>query len=762
MRLGVMKHVTILYVVLALTVAAINSFLDSMLPLGLGGWALYLIPMLIVSMTARVLLIRIAAGVAIVLMFAGLFTSPPGLPFEVALINRTLGAVMILLFTIIMSRQVKANARLRASEKEMRDTRQQLVESEQRYRNLVETAQVGVFITRLDGTFEYVNDTFAEQFGYDSPEEVLRHRVPEIYRDPQEREGLIRRTLSEGRLRNYPLAMVTKQGDTRHMLLSVARQGEGLIGMVQDVTALKESEVFGRKVLDSSVNGLYVVDIDRMIPVFINRQYTQLTGYGLEDLRSFSDGIFRLFDEHDIPEIKRNVENLREFADNDSQEVEYRFLRKDGRWIWCAARHAVFRRDTNGKVREYIGTFVDITERKQAENDLRESEERLRLFIEHAPVSLAMFDKNMRYIAVSGRWLSDHLSESGDVIGKSYYELFPDIPERWKALHRRGLAGEVLQEKEDRVERVDGIVQWLRWEIHPWYTAEGDIGGIVIFAEDITERRLAQEVLERDKELLERLVTARTAELLQAREEMERARRLADLGELSATVAHELRNPLAAIRVAAVNIGRKIGRAKCQGLDVTSNLENIDKKVEESARIINNMLFYTRLRKSNKEWVLLSQSLDESIGLARSSHPDWNVDLVRDLGDLEKSRVPVDPVQIKELFANILNNAFDALENKQGRVTVTARREGSDRFTIYVSDTGKGIPADIVGRVFQPFFTTKSKGTGLGLAVSRQIAELHGGNIEVDSDEGRGTTVSVTLPFSSRPDQSGTEGSDDS
>lgn len=130
-----------------------------------------------------------------------------------------------------------------------------------------------------------------------------------------------------------------------------------------------------------------------------------------------------------------------------------------------------------------VGSAVviqDISELKRAEFALYESEQRLRLFIEHAPAALAMFDRDMRYLSVSKRWLSDYGLGSRDLGGLSHYEVFPEIPAHWKEIHRRGLAGEILQEDADCLERVDGSVQWVKWEVRPWYSASGDVGGIVI------------------------------------------------------------------------------------------------------------------------------------------------------------------------------------------------------------------------------------------------------------------------------------------
>ncbi len=154
--------------------------------------------------------------------------------------------------------------------------------------------------------------------------------------------------------------------------------------------------------------------------------------------------------------------------------------------------------------------FEDITERGKTLETLRASEERLRLFIEHAPVGLAMFDREMRYLSFSRAWLSNHNLGDVDLEGRSHYELFPEISEEWKTIHRRALAGEVLRADEDRFVRADGSVKWFRWELRPWRDAAGDVGGIVIFSEDITGSKLIEEDLHESRTKLEAALAGMT------------------------------------------------------------------------------------------------------------------------------------------------------------------------------------------------------------------------------------------------------------
>jgi PAS domain S-box-containing protein len=175
-------------------------------------------------------------------------------------------------------------------------------------------------------------------------------------------------------------------------------------------------------------------------------------------------------------------------------DTEFRIVWPDGSIHWIKANGQVIR-DANGKALRMVGTNYDITQRKEAEEALRESEEIMRLFIEHAPASLAMFDLNMKYQAASLRWITDYHLDGQDILEKSHYEIFPEISKEWKAVHRRGMAGEVIRAEEDKFVRADGSLQWFRWEVRPWYH-NNKVGGIVIFSEDITEFKLAETQLE--------------------------------------------------------------------------------------------------------------------------------------------------------------------------------------------------------------------------------------------------------------------------
>jgi diguanylate cyclase (GGDEF)-like protein/PAS domain S-box-containing protein len=279
--------------------------------------------------------------------------------------------------------------------------------------------------------------------------------------------------------------------------LELDAQGKPLVlrGTVQDITegkqaeaALREREELLRLFIEHAPVALAMLDRE-MRYLAVSRRWRQI--HDLNDLDLIGRSHYEFFP--DLPASWREL-HRRVLAGEVVPPGEVGLPRPDGSLQWL-------RREIRpwfageGQIGGIIIFSEDTTERKRAETELRESKELLQLFIEKAPVALAMFDREMRYVAVSRRWLEEYSLVGREVIGHSHYEVVPDIPERWKEGHRHGLAGESQRNDEDRFDRADGTVQWIRWEVIPWRAADGSVGGIVLFAEDITLRKEAQERL---------------------------------------------------------------------------------------------------------------------------------------------------------------------------------------------------------------------------------------------------------------------------
>ncbi len=194
---------------------------------------------------------------------------------------------------------------------------------------------------------------------------------------------------------------------------------------------------------------------------------------------------------YDVEDREKMLRQLRE--NGEVRDYGLRFKSSSGELVY-ASFNARLILDQAGNISHLDGTFRNITERRQMEEQLAENKEQLTLFIEHSPAALAMFDTEMRYIATSHRWIKDNHLEGQELTGKIHYEVVPEISQSWREIHQRCLLGAVEKNDEDVFIRSDGSKEWLRWEIHPWHKASGDIGGIIMFTEVITERMKATEL----------------------------------------------------------------------------------------------------------------------------------------------------------------------------------------------------------------------------------------------------------------------------
>jgi signal transduction histidine kinase len=268
---------------------------------------------------------------------------------------------------------------------------------------------------------------------------------------------------------------------------------------------------------------------------------------------------------------------------------------------------------------------------------------------------------------------------------------------------------------------------------------------VVGIARDISLLKKAEEVLKRDKEGLKKLVNERSRELLRAQEDLDKAKHLSELGLLAATVAHELRTPLAAIRTAAYNIDKK-----CPDPAIDSHIENIEKKVAESDQIIKNLLGYSSIKVPYYETVDVCALLEECLSLSKEIFHTYKVSVRKVFMCRDRCAIEADPVQLKEVFSNILHNAYESFKNRKGKLEIRGRLLNG-YLKVSFKDNGCGIPVKYVGRVTEPFFTTKAKGMGLGLAICRQIIDLHKGSLDIEKARGKGTIVTVAFPVKWSP-----------
>ncbi|MDD5575000.1 MAG: MEDS domain-containing protein [Candidatus Omnitrophica bacterium] len=410
-----------------------------------------------------------------------------------------------------------------------------------------------------------------------------------------------------------------------------------------------------------------------------------------------------------------------------------------GQTKWVRER-AELEFDGQGKLLGGFGTTQDITARKQAEGALVRAKEEWERTFDSVPDLISILDAQHRILRVNAAMAQKLGRKPEECIGLPCYKSVHGLLEAPDFCpHARTLKDGRQHIEEVHEEHLGGD---FLVSTTPLFDDKGKMIGTVHVAHDITERRRAEEVLKRDKKDLERLVAEQAKRLFEVQMEAEKTKRLTDIGILAATVAHELRNPLAAMRIASFNLKRKANNPNLQG-----HLTTIENKINESDQIINNLLFYSRLRIPHFEQVKLHDILSEIVKTEHSHGRNRKVKLGAKIASVAATTLEVDPLQLKELIINIINNAYDALSGKEGRIEIGADVVDRCRARITVKDNGIGISDEDMDRIWEPFYSTKSKGTGLGLSVCRQIAESHNGIIEVESEQGKGTTIIVTLPL---------------
>ncbi|MBY0249486.1 MAG: PAS domain S-box protein [Nitrospiraceae bacterium] len=293
-------------------------------------------------------------------------------------------------------------------------------------------------------------------------------------------------------MRGKGQAIWDKQGEPRRMS-----------GSCQDISerkraesALQESESHFRAMIENSSDIITVLDLDGTIR-FESPSFERLLGYAQHEI----DGriAFDFIHPDDLPAVIEKFQRIVQ-QPGETQTAEFRFRHQDGSWL---SLEGVGRATCDARSRScVIVNSRDITERKRAERSLLQTRDLLTSFVENVPAAVAMLDRELRYVAVSRRWLTDYRLGDEPLVGRRHYDVFPEIQDmkEWQEIHQRCLSGSVERREEDRFVRADGSEDWLCWEVRPWHDITGEIGGIIMFTEVVTERKRAEAALRASEE----------------------------------------------------------------------------------------------------------------------------------------------------------------------------------------------------------------------------------------------------------------------
>lgn len=388
----------------------------------------------------------------------------------------------------------------------------------QLFQDVFNASPIGIVVETLEGQPLFINRAFCSMLGFSEEQLRLKHCVDFSPAEDAEKDWQLFQQLREGSLDHYQLEKryFRRDGSLMWGRLSLSslkgRSSPMVIAMVEDITDKKTAEEARFRhtaILKSSEDAIISKNLDAII-VSWNEGAQHIFGY--TEAEAMGQPITILIPPNLWDEQKQTLEKLR--AGGHIEHYETVRMTQTGTKIDVSITISPIK-DSTGELVGFCEIAQDITERKRAEKVLEEAnralekqtavlqagQELLKIFVRNVPAGVAMLDREMRYLEVSDRWCADYGVEAPQLLGVSHYEVFPNMPERWREVHRRALDGETLRADEDRWDRPNGTT-WVRWEVRPWKTPQGSIGGIVIFAEDITHSKQTDEALRTSEELL--------------------------------------------------------------------------------------------------------------------------------------------------------------------------------------------------------------------------------------------------------------------
>ena len=603
----------------------------------------------------------------------------------------------------------------------------------------LDAAAEAIVITDGNGTISWVNRAFSSATGHARgsalgrtvgelaigiPDEIFTTSYWGAFAEPAWR-GESRMQSPDGHV-HYTEVTVTPVVDAEGTITQ-------FVGVMHDITERKEAADQLRELLDHSPAVLYSLRIegDTVIPRLTSENITRLLGFSQQETLHTDWWRGQVHPDDLARAETARIDALRDGA----SRTEYRVRHRDGTYRWVEDTRRLVR-DAAGHPLELVGATTDITERRQAQDELRESERRFRSMLSNLELIAMTLDRDARIT-----YCNDHLLRltgwtRDELIGRDWFDTF--IPgEILPAM--RVTFSDLLADSpkawhhENQIITRTGKPLLIQWNNTVLRSLAGEVIGTASIGEDVTERRN-----------LER--------------QMLRAQRLESLGTLAGGIAHDLNNLLMPILMGVTLLKRfdtsERGRTA---------IENIERSVTRGRDLVKQVLLFARGADTSRDAVALAAVIREVEAIATSTFPKnitFEIFIAVDL-----RAVTGDVTQLTQVLLNLCVNARDAMP-RGGQIFITAANTelspraaplggpaaGGAFVVLEVADTGEGMPRDIMDRIFDPFFTTKDmgKGTGLGLSMVQGIISNHGGFIDVTSIVGEGTTFKIHLPARSR------------
>lgn len=494
-----------------------------------------------------------------------------------------------------------------------------------------------------------------------------------------------------------------------------------------------ENSEIAIELLDNSPDAMMALSPERTV-VYWNKGAESTFGY------SRDEAVGRELSELIIPadRVEEEEKFFKQLIESGQSTFESLRQRKDGALIPVDISARVIL-DDRGRVKYILSSQKDITNRKLAEEALQRSELRYRRLFESAKDGILILDADSGQIVDVNPYLIEMLAFSKEELaGKRLWEIGP-----FKDIIASKIAFAELQEQgyiryeNLPLESREGLVRQVEFVSNSYQAGESRV--IQCNIRDITDRKLAEE-----RALAE--LQNKTHELASMTQQLWQASKLATMGELAASVAHELNNPLATISLHAEVL---VGQLAPDDSNRRSLLV-IEQEVDRMATLVSNLLLFSRRSHRQITTVDLREELTTLLEFVQYHLRSHRIDIVQDFAAALPT-VQADRQQLRQVFLNVISNASDAMP-QGGTLTVRSRAGAmAGRQTAVVvefADTGIGVQTSDLPKLWEPFFTTKpeGKGIGLGLAICRRTVEQHHGTIEIETKPGQGATVRITLP----------------
>jgi len=590
------------------------------------------------------------------------------------------------------------------------------------YSDIFNTSPIGIAVETLDGQPVFVNPALCRFLGFTEEELQGKHCVDFSPKEDAEKDWALFQQLRAGAIDHYRIDKRYFRRDDSLIWgrLSVSllnsRPSPLVLAMIEDITEKKAAEEARFRlaaIVESSDDAIISGALDGTI-VSWNAGAQRI--YGYTQAEAIGKSIAILFPPERPDEENKIHETLR--AGGRVEQFETVRVTKTGKRINVSLTISPVHDSSGRIVVGFSGIGRDITERKLAEESMREinrilgeknallqaREELLRVFVKNVPAAVAMLDRDMRYLQVSDRWCSDNSVKASEVLGRSREEL-PEMPERWKEFNRRALEGETLRADEDHWES-GGRTRWNRWEVRPWRNPDGTIGGILVFAEDITCRKQMEEEL-----------SGMSRKLIESQEQ-ERSR-----------IGRELHD----------DINQRIAMLALQLGDLKEHPAEVDIRVQELRKELTDMANDVQALSHD-----LHSSKLEYLGVVAGMKSWCNEFSGRQKIEINfrSDVLGALPLDMGRTLFRLLQEALHNASKHSGVKRVDVQlREKSGEIHLIVSDTGRGFDVEAA-----------LQGVGLGLSSMRERVRLLNGAISIESKPAAGTTIRVRVPFPSKQD----------